>query len=67
MSSKGSISNFFKPRSSSEETEEILLLSSEEDVKPNTKKSENIDLDSSSDGEGEDILIGNAPKPNPEM
>ncbi|KAF0274881.1 hypothetical protein FOG51_00059 [Hanseniaspora uvarum] len=68
MSSKGNnISKFFKPRGSTKETEEISLLSSEEEAKTTTNNSGKLDLDSSSDGEGEDILIGSAKKDVPEI
>lgn len=63
MSSKGNISQFFKPKGHPKQVEEVSLLSSDDEVKPTSKNSVNFDLDSSSDGEGEDIQLNIAPKP----
>lgn len=63
MSSKGNISQFFKPKGHPKQVEEVSLLSSDDEVKPTSKNSVNVDLDSSSDGEGEDIQLNIAPKP----
>lgn len=63
MSSKGNISKFFKPKGHPKQVEEVSLLSSDDEGKPTSKNSVKVDLDSSSDGEGEDIQLNIAPKP----
>ncbi|SGZ40637.1 related to Replication factor C subunit 1 [Hanseniaspora guilliermondii] len=62
MSSKGNISKFFKPRGHTKEVEEVSLLSSDDEAKIKSTNRVNVDLDSSSDGEGEDIQLNIAPK-----
>ncbi|KAL6933402.1 hypothetical protein ACO0R3_002508 [Hanseniaspora guilliermondii] len=62
MSSKGNISKFFKPRGHTKEVEEVSLPSSDDEAKIKSTNRVNVDLDSSSDGEGEDIQLNIAPK-----
>lgn len=63
MSSKGNISKFFKPKGNTKQVEEVSLLSSDDEAKVTLKSEINVDLDSSSDGEGEDIKLNIAPRP----